>query len=80
VVRVAVPDLRTSIARIRVSILGSEPEIWRLLEIDSSLSLAEVHDVIQIAFGWRDSHLHAFTSSDGRRWGRQALGRRALDR
>jgi Plasmid pRiA4b ORF-3-like protein len=68
VVRVAVPDLRTSISRIRVSILGSEPEIWRLLEIDSSLSLAEVHDVIQIAFGWRDSHLHAFTSSDGRRW------------
>jgi pRiA4b ORF-3-like protein len=58
----------TAISRIRISIVGSEPEIWRLLEVDSSLSLAEVHEVIQIAFGWRGSHLHAFTCSDGRRW------------
>ena len=64
----AVPDFPTSISRTRISIVGSEPEIWRLLEIDSSLTLAEVHDVIQIAFGWRGGHLHAFTSSDGRRW------------
>ena len=34
----------------------------------SSLSLAEVHQVIQIAFGWRDSHLHQFTAADGQRW------------
>jgi hypothetical protein len=58
----------TALCRIRISIVGSEPEIWRLLEVDSSLTLAEVHEVIQIAFGWNDSHLHAFTSSDGRRW------------
>ena len=58
----------TSIFRIRISIVGSEPEIWRLLEMLSSLSLAEVHQVIQIAFGWRDSHVHQFTAADGQRW------------
>lgn len=65
----AVPDpSSTSIFRIRISIVGSEPEIWRLLEVRSSLSLADVHQVIQIAFGWRDSHLHQFTAADGQRW------------
>ena len=64
----AVLARRASTSRVRISITGSEPEIWRLLEIDSSLTLAEVHDVIQIAFGWRGSHLHAFLSAGGRRW------------
>ena len=65
----AVPDpSSTSIFRIRISIVRSEPEIWRLLEVRSSLSLADVHQVIQIAFGWRDSHLHQFTAADGQRW------------
>ena len=46
--------------RLRISIIGSEPEIWRTLELDGSLRLDELHDVIQIAMGWRDSHLHEF--------------------
>lgn len=65
----AIPHPRlNSISRIRISIVGSVPEIWRLLEVSSSLTLAEVHEVIQIAFGWRHSHLHQFTAADGRRW------------
>ncbi len=56
------------IYRLRISLADSEPEIWRLLEVRSSLTLAELHEVIQIAFGWRTSHLHAFTSPDGSRW------------
>lgn len=50
--------------RLRVSIVGSDPEIWRQLEVDAGLSLAELHDVLQIAFGWRESHLHKFTDHD----------------
>ncbi|WP_307000447.1 plasmid pRiA4b ORF-3 family protein [Arthrobacter sp. V1I7] len=48
----------------RVSIEGSEPAIWRLLEVDPSLTLDRIHDVIQTAVGWRDSHLHSFTDTD----------------
>lgn len=50
--------------QLRVSIVGSEPAIWRLLEIDPSLTLDRVHEVIQTAVGWRDSHLHSFTDTD----------------
>lgn len=50
--------------RLKVSIVGSEPAIWRLLEIDTFLTLDRVHEVIQTAVGWRDSHLHSFTDTD----------------
>ena len=36
------------------------PMIWRRLLVRSECSLAQLHDIIQIAFGWSDSHLHRF--------------------
>lgn len=54
--------------RLRVSLVGTEPEIWRTLALPSGFTLAEVHDAIQIAFGWRQAHPHVFTDTDGRRW------------
>lgn len=50
--------------RMKVFIVGSEPAIWRLLEIDPSLTMDRVHEVLQTAVGWRDSHLHSFTDTD----------------
>ncbi|WP_235013254.1 plasmid pRiA4b ORF-3 family protein [Arthrobacter sp. SLBN-100] len=47
-----------------VTIVGSDPAIWRLLEIDPSLTMDRVHEVLQTALGWRDSHLHSFTDTD----------------
>lgn len=54
----------STILRLRVVIVGTEPKIWRLLEVDANLSLAELHDALQITFGWRESHLHNFTDHD----------------
>lgn len=51
------------ILRLRISI-DTNPEIWRLIEVDAALTLADLHDVIQIAFGWRDTHLHEFAEHD----------------
>ena len=34
--------------------------IWRRILVRSESSLAQLHDIIQIAFGWSDSHLHRF--------------------
>ncbi len=51
----------SSLLRVRISVVGSDPEIWRLIEMDSSLTLDRVHEVIQRVIGWRDSHLHRFT-------------------
>lgn len=45
---------------IRVALLGSEPEIWRRVEVRDTLTLDHVHTVLQVAMGWTDSHLHRF--------------------
>ncbi len=52
--------------RLRVTIQGIEPEIWRTIDVDESLSLADLHRVLQAVFAWRNSHLHRF--SDGDPW------------
>ncbi|UJP09408.1 plasmid pRiA4b ORF-3 family protein [Microbacterium sp. KUDC0406] len=61
--------------RLRASLVGSDPEIRREFDADGSLHLADLHDALQVMFGWRDSHLHQFTDADpythgaaGRRW------------
>jgi hypothetical protein len=38
-----------------------EPPIWRRVQIPGSLTLGGLHQVLQIAFGWTDSHLHRFS-------------------
>lgn len=63
-IRAADEDPGSMLLQLRVSIVGSEPAIWRLLEIDPFLALDRVHEVIQTAVGWRDSHLHSFTDTD----------------
>jgi Plasmid pRiA4b ORF-3-like protein len=55
------------VLRLRVTLLDARPPIWRLLEVDADLPLDAVHRVLQVAFGWRDEHLHAFDSQDRRR-------------
>jgi hypothetical protein len=63
-IRAADEDPESVLLQVKVWIVGSEPAIWRLLDIDPSLALDRVHEVIQTAVGWRDSHLHSFTDTD----------------
>lgn len=48
--------------RVRVDLKETSPPVWRRLEIASDLNLAELHDILQVAFGWTDSHLHGFAA------------------
>ncbi|MEW1976384.1 plasmid pRiA4b ORF-3 family protein [Microbacterium profundi] len=50
--------------RLRSSLVGSEPEIWRTFEIEGSARLRMLHLALQTIMGWRESHLHAFTDAD----------------
>lgn len=43
-----------------VALAHIRPKIWRQLRVPGDLSLAELHDVLQLAFGWEDYHLHEF--------------------
>jgi hypothetical protein len=48
--------------RVRVDVSGTKPPLWRRLELASDLFLDELHEILQVAFGWTDSHLHRFMS------------------
>lgn len=53
--------------RVRLDLHGAKPPVWRRLDLPGDLILPLVHDVIQAAMGWYDSHLHRFrTGSDHR--------------
>ena len=53
-------DPESFIVRAEVHILGIEPKISCTLELPVTLNLAQLHEVLQAAFGWTDSHLHQF--------------------
>ena len=53
--------------RVRIVLDETEPPVWRRLEVAGDLNLAELHDVLQAAMGWTDSHLHNFLASRDRR-------------
>jgi hypothetical protein len=44
---------------LKVVLDDSRPLIWRRILVPD-ISLETLHDVIQIAFGWEDAHLHGF--------------------
>lgn len=51
--------------QIKVGLRGVEPPIWRRLEVPADMSLAHLNHVIQLAFGWDNSHLHMFDTPYG---------------
>jgi hypothetical protein len=54
------------IVRLRISLDGIEPEIWRRAEVPSALTLKAVHDVIQAVMAWEDYHLFEFRIDEKR--------------
>lgn len=46
--------------RVRAELLEATPPIWRALEIPAQTTLDVLHDVLQVAFGFTNSHLHKF--------------------
>jgi len=47
-----------------VTLVDSDPLIWRRLAVPSTVTLAKLHRVLQCALGWTDSHLHQFVVGD----------------
>ena len=48
------------IFRLKISVEGIAPVIWRRLQIPGNASLGWLHAAIQVAMGWTNSHLHQF--------------------
>lgn len=45
------------IATLRIELTGSDPLIWRQVEVPTSVTLKALHDIVQAAMGWFDAHL-----------------------
>jgi hypothetical protein len=50
-------------------LLGTDPPIWRRLLVPADLTLEQLHDILQLAMGWEDCHMHEF------RIGQQRFGK-----
>jgi hypothetical protein len=54
-----------TVHRVKVSLHGARPHVWRRLEVPSDLPLSVLHEVVQTAFGWFDCHPHQFETAYG---------------
>lgn len=59
------PAPASTVHRMKITLRGSKPPIWRRLEVPSEITLQELHAVIQAAFGWQDHHMWVFESGSG---------------
>lgn len=50
-----------AIIQFKITLLGSKPPIWRRVQMPGHYRMDHVHQVIQLAMGWTNSHLHEFT-------------------
>jgi len=48
------------IYQLRAVVRGISPMIWRRLLVRDDSTVAQLHEVLQIAFGWEDEHLNRF--------------------
>ncbi len=53
-------DVRTY--QVKVTLMETEPPIWRRLLVPGNTTLRRLDRIIQTAMGWTNSHLHTFTA------------------
>ena len=58
------PSAFGDVFELRVSLRHIEPTIWRTLRVPADVPLGMLHEVLQTAFGWTNSHLHDFQVGD----------------
>lgn len=46
--------------QLRIALHGTQPPIWRRVVVPGDITLAELHEIVQIVMGWYDCHLHQF--------------------
>jgi hypothetical protein len=56
------------IYRLKVTLRGSKPPIWRRFLVPGGITLKRLHDSLQMVMGWWDGHLHQF------HWGGKLFG------
>lgn len=60
------PGQNVGTFRLRIELLHLQPAVWRELRVPANLSLGDLHEIIQVAMGWLDFHLHEFIAGQQR--------------
>ena len=55
-----VSDTGGSVYRLKVTLVDSQPPIWRRFHVESGVTLERLHHILQTVMGWSDSHMHGF--------------------
>lgn len=63
-----IKETGASLYRMKVTLRGIRPPIWRRFLVPSDITLKRLHDSLQAVMGWTDSHLHQF-EAQGVRYG-----------
>jgi len=50
--------------QIKITLKDIKPPIWRRLQVTNDTVLEKLHDIIQVAMGWDNYHLHQFIDGD----------------
>ena len=52
----------------KITLKDSKPPIWRRIQVKDDTTLYKLHQILQIAMGWTNAHLHQFIA-DGMYYG-----------
>ena len=55
-----VSDTGKPVCQLKVTLLDSQPPIWRRFHVESGVTLERLHHILQAVMGWTDSHMHGF--------------------
>lgn len=59
------PSREPGAIRLKITLLGSDPLIWRRVEVPARTTLESLHWVLQTAFAWETCHPHVFEVDAG---------------
>ncbi|MEK7384543.1 MAG: plasmid pRiA4b ORF-3 family protein, partial [Elusimicrobiota bacterium] len=59
-VKTELVQAKALVYRIKITLVGLEPAVWRRVLVPGDVNLAGLHWVIQYVMGWSNSHLHMF--------------------
>src|SRR5271169_1253684 len=71
-------DQHARLLQLKLLLRDVHPAVWRRVRLADSLSIADLHRVIQLLMGWDDDHLHRFRIH-GRDYGIAYVGGPSFD-
>jgi hypothetical protein len=60
------PKRKPRLVELRITLAEIEPPIWRRVRVPDAYTLDQLHQVIQLVFGWLDYHLYGFRVGERR--------------